>query len=87
MPRDFVDLFRLVQRGDRDELMGMAATIDPGFDASPFATAMRQLDRYRNKDIPIDATELPALRSYFKAWADDLPSAGSSGHQRAGNDS
>lgn len=54
MPRDFVDLFRLVQRWDRDELMSMAATIDPGFHASSFATAMRQLDRYRNEDVPID---------------------------------
>ena len=87
MPRDFVDLFRLVQRWDRDDLMSLAATIDPGFDASPFATAMRQLGRYRNEDIPIDAAELPALRSYFKAWADDVASAGASGHRRARKDS
>lgn len=87
MPRDFVDLFRLVQRWDRDELMSMAATIDPGFDTSPFTTAMRQLDRYRNEDVPIDAAELPALRSYFQAWADDLASVGTSGDQQTRNDS
>ncbi|MBU6279970.1 MAG: nucleotidyl transferase AbiEii/AbiGii toxin family protein [Actinomycetales bacterium] len=87
MPRDFADLFRLVQHWERDELMRMAQTIDPGFDRAAFAMAMRQLDRYRNEDIPIDATQLPALRSYFRSWADALASAGTSGHQRAGIDS
>lgn len=86
MPRDFADLFRLVQHWERDELMRMARTIDPGFDTSAFATALRQLDRYRNGDIPIDATELLALRSYFHAWADDMASVGSSGRERLGRD-
>lgn len=87
MPRDFADLFHLIQHWDREELMRMAQAIDPGFDRSAFAMAMRQLDRYRIEDIPIDATELPALRSYFHAWANDLARAGTSGHRRAGKDS
>ena len=87
MPRDFVDLFCLVRHWDRDELMSMAGTIDTGFDVAAFATAMRQLDRYRNEDIPIAAAELPELRSYFHAWVDDLASAGRSGHQRSREDS
>lgn len=87
MPRDFVDVFRLVRRWERDDLMGLAGTIDPGFDVTAFAMAMRQLDRYRNEDIPIAAAELPELRSYFHAWVDDLGSAGASGHQRAREDS
>lgn len=87
MPRDFVDVFRLVRRWERDDLMGLAGTIDPGFDVTAFAMAMRQLNRYRNEDIPIAAAELPELRSYFHAWVDDLGSAGASGHQRAREDS
>ena len=87
MPRDFVDLFCLVRHWDRDELMSMAGSIDTGFDVAAFATAMRQLDRYRSEDIPIAAAELPELRSYFHAWVDDLASAGRSGHQRSREDS
>jgi hypothetical protein len=79
--------FRLVRHWDRDELMSMAGSIDTGFDIAAFATAMRQLDRYRNEDIPIAAAELPELRSYFHAWVDDLASAGRSGHQRSREDS
>lgn len=87
MPRDFVDVFRLVQRWDRDELKNLARAIDQGFDDTVLAIAMRQLDRYRNDDIPIAAAELPELRSYFHAWVDDLASAGRSGHQRSREDS
>ena len=87
MPRDFVDLFRPVHQWDRDELMSMAGTIDIGFDVAAFATAMRQLDRYGDEDIPIADAELPELRSYFHAWVDELASAGTSGHQRARQDS
>lgn len=87
MPRDFVDLFRLVQHWDRDELMSMAEAIDPGFEAAAFETAVRQLDRYRNEDVPIGVAELPELRAYFQSWADVLASRGASGHQRAREDS
>lgn len=87
MPRDFVDVFHLVRRWERDELMRLAGTIDPGFDVTAFATAMRQLDRYRDQDVPIGAAELPEVRSYFRAWVDELGSAGASGHQRAQEDS
>jgi hypothetical protein len=87
MPRDFVDLFHLVQRWDRDELMRMAGLIDLGFDVTAFATALRQLDRYRDEDVPIAVGELYELRAYFRAWGDELPSAGSSGNHRARGDS
>jgi hypothetical protein len=35
---------------------------------------MRQLDRYRNDDIPIGSAELSELRAYFHEWAQDLVS-------------
>ena len=87
MPRDFVDLFYLVRRWERDELMSLAGTIDPGFEVTAFATAMRQLDRYSDQDVPMGAAELPELRSYFRAWVVELGSAGESGRQRAREDS
>lgn len=87
MPRDFVDVFRLVQRWDRDELMSLARAIDQGFDATVLAIAMRQLDRYRNDDIPIGSAELPELRAYFHGWVQELVSEAADGRQRAREDS
>ncbi|MBU6244983.1 MAG: nucleotidyl transferase AbiEii/AbiGii toxin family protein [Actinomycetales bacterium] len=86
MPRDFVDVFRLVQRWNREELMSLARAIDPGFDTKVLATAVRQLDRYRNDDIPIGATELPELRAYFHGWAQELASEVADGRQQARTD-
>lgn len=83
MPRDFVDVFHLVRRWDRNDLMSLARTIDAGFDVAAFVTALRQVDRYRDEDIPIRSGELPDLRSYFRAWAEELARAGTNGHQRA----
>ena len=87
MPRDFVDVFRLVQRWDRDELMSLARAIDQGFDATVLAIAMRQLDRYRNDDIPTGSAELPELRAYFHGWVQELVSEAADGRQRAREDS
>ena len=39
-----------------------------------FAIAMRELDRYRNDDIPIGSAELPELRAYFHGWVQELVS-------------
>ena len=72
MPRDFVDVFHLARRWDREDLMALAATIDSGFETSAFATALRQLDRYRDSDVPIDADDVTELRSYFRVWVRDL---------------
>lgn len=87
MPRDFVDVFHLARRWDREDLMGLATTIDSGFETSAFATALRQLDRYRDSDIPIDADDVTELRSYFRAWVKDLGSGGAGGPERARKDS
>ncbi len=88
MPRDFVDVFHLARRWDRDALMSLAGAIDPGFDATVLATAMRQLDRYRNDDIPIGGAELPELWAHCHGWADELGQrgrTGASGHEKTHN--
>ena len=61
VPRDLVDVFRLVRRWDRDEPMSLAGATDPGFDATILAIAMRQLDRYRNDDSRLVAPSLRML--------------------------
>ena len=71
----------------RDELMSLARAIDQGLDATVLAIAMRQLDRYRNDDIPIGSAELPELRAYFHGWVQELVSEAADGRQRAREDS
>ncbi len=49
---------------------------------------MRQLDRYRNDDIPIGGAELPELRAYFHGWVQELGQRGRTGaseHEKTHN--
>lgn len=87
MPRDFVDVFHLARRWNREDLMALTATIDSGFKICVFATALRQLDRYRDSDIPIDGDDVTELRSYFHAWVKDLGSVAAGRPEQASENS
>jgi len=70
--RDFADVFVLARRFDRSLLERRAAEVDLGFDRVVLATMMRTLSRFTDSEIPADAEDVPALRAFFAAWADDL---------------
>ena len=70
--RDFADVFVLVKRFGRQELLDRAAEIDKGFDTGVLAVMMRTLDRFTDEEIPADNASATELRTFFVAWADEL---------------
>lgn len=60
------------QHSDRDALLERAAALDPGFHLQVFAGQLRQLDRYRDEDLPIERQGVPFLRRFFTDWVRHL---------------
>jgi hypothetical protein len=71
-PRDFVDVFMLSQRFERDELLRLAAEIDAGFDLPVFAVMIAHIDRYSDVDLGLGPISVSALREFFGEWLDRL---------------
>lgn len=69
LPRDFVDVYAVTRTRSRVELISLARSIDPGFDEHVLAVALRQITRYSDAQLPIDSTEVVALRRFFRDWA------------------
>lgn len=70
--RDFADVYTLAQRFGRTVLLQRAAEVDLGFDRDVLATMMRSLDRFSDGELPVEADDVDALRSYFRDWAEQL---------------
>lgn len=71
-PRDFVDVYVLHQRFDREETLGKAAEADPGFDLAMFAATLRTHGRIDDQDFPDVGVPITDMRTYFDAWADEV---------------
>lgn len=54
------------------ELLNFAIELDPGINPVVLGLAMRQLNRYRDGDLPIPLSEVAKMRAFFDAWASDL---------------
>ncbi len=72
MPRDFVDVYVIPRTQDTSELLSLDAMIDPGLDAAVLASAIRQLERYRDEDLPIKESDISLMRAFFADWATQL---------------
>ena len=70
--RDFADVFELTQHFAKDDLLEQAAQVDRGFDRPIFAQMLRSLDRFTDEDLPAPEAQIPALRSFFATWANEL---------------
>jgi hypothetical protein len=70
--RDFADVYTLAQRFGREVLLQRAAEIDLGFDHTVLATMLRSLDRFSDDELPVETSDLGAVRAYFRDWADEL---------------
>lgn len=70
--RDFADVFVLTRRFDRSLLEKRASDIDLGFDRLVLATMMRTLSRFTDSEIPVDQTDVGALRQFFAEWVEAL---------------
>lgn len=73
-PRDFVDVYLLHQRFDRDEILRKAAEADRGFDVAMFVATLRSHGRIKDQDFPDVGIPIADIRAYVDAWADELAS-------------
>lgn len=71
--RDFADVFVLAQQFDNTSLLEWAREIDPGFDLSVLRDMFGTLKRFTDEEIPIDASLVTRLRTFFESWSHDLP--------------
>ena len=72
MPRDFVDVYALTRDRMPDALLQNAREIDPGIDVTNLLLALRQLEHYRDEDLPALGAEIPAIREFFASWVETL---------------
>jgi hypothetical protein len=70
--RDFADVYSLVQRYGREELLGYATEVDAGFNRAVFAEMLGSLRHFRDADLPVQQDTIPALRAYFASWRAEL---------------
>ncbi|MDV7357524.1 hypothetical protein R4282_31495 [Rhodococcus oxybenzonivorans] len=70
--RDFSDIYALSAIYDKQTLLTRAAEIDAGFDPQILATMFDTLQRFPDHAIPTAAAEIPQLRAFFAAWAQQL---------------
>ena len=72
MPRDFVDIYALTRDRQPETLLRDAREIDPGIDVPNLLLALRQIDHYRDEDLPAPGVEIPAIREFFASWVETL---------------
>jgi hypothetical protein len=71
-PRDYIDVYVLHQRFNRNDTLHKAAESDPGFDTDVFVQALRAHRRLADADFPDIGTPIEEIRNYFDAWATEL---------------
>ncbi len=71
-PRDFIDVYVLHQRFDRDATLHRTAEADRGFDLELFGQTLRTHTRIDDLDFPDVGIAIADVRAYFDAWAEDL---------------
>ena len=75
--RDFIDIGAVADSGrySPDEMLALARDHDPGFDATYFAGALRQIALLPDAEFTVyglSLEETAALRSWAQRWADGL---------------
>jgi len=70
--RDFADVYELARTYDATTLAARAADLDGGFDVDVFASMLDTLARFTDNDIPVAASDVADLRSFFARWAAGL---------------
>lgn len=70
--RDFADTYVLAQRFGEGVLIEQARALDAGFDLGVLAQMITTIDRFDDTEIPLAADDIPAVRAFFAAWANQL---------------
>jgi hypothetical protein len=75
--RDYLDLAGILASGryNREQLMAMAADVDPGFTPRLFAEALAGVDRFPDQEFAsygVDAGHITAVRQTMRSWSAEL---------------
>lgn len=70
--RDFADVFLLVARFGKDEILHQAALVDPGFSGNVLGQMMGTLGRFADDEIPLDQESTSRARAFFAEWSEAL---------------
>ena len=73
--RDFVDVYVLSKKFGNQKIFDAATQIEVSLNKQILARMMNALDRFSDDELPIDHSEVGALRKYFANWAKDLDGA------------
>ena len=73
--RDFVDVYVLSKKFGKQKVFDAANQIEVSLNKQILARMMNALDRFSDDELPIDHSEVGALRKYFANWAKDLDGA------------
>jgi hypothetical protein len=66
--RDFIDVAALHERFSREQLLALAADVDPGLTAEDYAAAIRQLAAYPDTLFARYGADAAAIRAAFNGW-------------------
>jgi hypothetical protein len=75
--RDYLDLAGILASGryTREQLMAMAADVDPGFTPRLFAEALAGVDRFPDLEFDsygVDTGHITAVRQTMRSWSAEL---------------
>ena len=75
--RDYLDLAGILASGrySHDQLMAMAAEVDPGFTPRLFAEALAGVDRFPDQEFAsygVDAEHISAVKQTMRSWSTTL---------------
>jgi predicted nucleotidyltransferase component of viral defense system len=73
--RDFVDVYVLSKKFGNQKIFDAAAQIEVSLNKEILARMMNALQRFSDDELPIDHSEVAALRKYFAEWAKELDGA------------
>jgi predicted nucleotidyltransferase component of viral defense system len=73
--RDFVDVYVLSTKFGNQKIFDAAAQIEVSLNKQILARMMNALERFSDDELPIDRSEVAALRKHFANWAKELDGA------------
>lgn len=66
--RDFADVYALISRYSKQQLLTEAAALDAGFDQRVLAQMMGTLGRFTDADLPVSPEQIAPMRDFFADW-------------------
>jgi hypothetical protein len=70
--RDFADLFSLLGRFPKEELLRLAREIDPGFDVGTFGQMLRTVGRHDDAQLVSGGAAAGEVRTACLGWAAEI---------------